>query len=407
MALSRIDTGSGRVPEEAVLERIAFEERSDWRNDAERCGFTFHTMNDEPYWDESHAYQFSLAEVEERIEDPTQELLTLCYQAVERILDDSALMERMAIPDAFHRAARDSWRRKDYDLYGRFDFAYDGKSSAKLLEFNADTPTSLFESAVFQWRWLEAMKTAGKLPEEADQFNSIHEKLVEALPFIAGPGRRMHFAAVLDSVEDRGTVEYLVDCAIQAGIDASLIDMADIGVDEEGWFTDTNDFRIETLFKLYPLEDMIREEFGEHLLSSPTRIIEPLWKLVLSNKGLLPVLWEMFPGHPNLLPAYFEESPASTSLGDCYVRKPLLSREGANVAIIDPAMPGGRFEVEGAYGEEGFIRQQLHMLPQFGNDWTVVGSWIIAGRAAGIGIREDATPITRNTSRFLPHFILD
>lgn len=392
---------------EANLERIAFEERADWREDAEHCGFAFHTMNGEPYWDENHAYRFGLSEIEEMIEDPTQELLTLCYQAVERILDDSALMERMAIPLAFHKAARDSWLRKDYDLYGRFDFAYDGQSPAKLLEFNADTPTSLFESSVFQWRWLEAMKEAGQLPDGADQFNSIHEKLVEALPFIAGEAKRMHFAAVLDSVEDRGTVEYLADCAVQAGIEVSLIDMADIGVDEEGWFTDTNDYRIDTLFKLYPLEDMVREEFGGYLIHTPTRIIEPLWKLVLSNKGLLPVLWEMFPGHPNLLPAYFEESPASAALGDWFVRKPLLSREGANVAIIDPDMPGGRYEVEGAYGEEGFIRQQLHLLPQFGDDWTVIGSWIVAGRAAGIGIREDKSPVTRNTSRFLPHYILD
>src|SRR5690606_24516359 len=98
-------------------------------------------------------------------------------------------------------------------------------------------------------------------------------------------------------------------------------------------------------------------------------------------------------------------SPASSSLGDSYVRKPLLSREGANVTIVDPTMPEGRFEVEGTYGEEGYIRQALHMLPQFGDDWTVIGSWVIAGKAAGIGIREDKSPVTRNTSRFLPHFI--
>jgi len=389
------------------LERIAFDERPDWRDDAERCGFAFHTIDGEAYWDETHAYRFSLAEIETELEDPTQELLSLCYQAVDRILGDDALMERMAIPEEFHQPARDSWTRKDFDLYGRFDFAYDGQSPAKLLEFNADTPTSLFETAVFQWRWLEQLKEEGLLPPDADQFNSIHERLVESLPFIAGPSRRMHFAAVLQSDEDRGTVEYLADCAVQAGIETSLIDISEIGVDAEGWFTDTNDYRIDTLFKLYPLEDMVREEFGQYLIGTPTRVVEPLWKLVLSNKGLLPVLWEMFPGHPNLLPAYFEGSPAADSLGNSYVRKPLLSREGANVAIIDPSLPEGRFSVGGAYGAEGFIRQQLHMLPQFGDDWAVIGSWIIAGRACGIGIREDKGPITRNTSRFLPHFIAD
>lgn len=389
------------------MDRIEIEERPDWRDDAERCGFLFHTIDGEPYWDETRAYRFSLAEIEDNLEDPTQELLSLCYRAVERIVNDGALMERMAIPEEFHDAVRQSWTRKDYDLYGRFDLAYDGRSPAKLLEFNADTPTSLFESSVFQWRWLEGMKELGRLPDEADQFNSIHEKLVEALPVIAGPNRRMHFAGVFDSGEDRATVEYIADCAVQAGIEATLIDIAHIGVDAEGWFTDSSDYRIETLFKLYPLEDMVREEFGRYLIETPTRIVEPLWKLVLSNKGLLPVLWEMFPGHPNLLPAFFEGSPASDMLGDSYVRKPLLSREGANVAIVDPSLPGGGIAVDGAYGEEGYIRQQVQMLPRFGDDWTVIGSWVIAGRPAGIGIREDRSPITRNTSRFVPHFILD
>jgi len=93
------------------LERIAFDERPDWRDDAERCGFAFHTIDGEAYWDETHAYRFSLAEIETELEDPTQELLSLCYQAVDRILGDDALMERMAIPEEFHQPARDSWPR--------------------------------------------------------------------------------------------------------------------------------------------------------------------------------------------------------------------------------------------------------------------------------------------------------
>lgn len=165
--------------------------------------------------------------------------------------------------------------------------------------------------------------------------------------------------------------------------------------------------RIETLFKLYSLEDMVREEFGIHLRSTATRIVEPLWKLALSTKAMLPVLWEMFPNHPNLLETYFENDPRAAKLGASYVRKPFLSREGANVTIIAPEVTGGRIGVEGPYGSEGYIRQQLHLLPQFGEDWTVIGSWIVAGQPAGIGLREDRTPITRDTSRFVPHYILD
>jgi glutathionylspermidine synthase len=36
-------------------------------------------------------------------------------------------------------------------LYGRFDLAYRGDGPPKLLEYNADTPTALFEAAVVQW----------------------------------------------------------------------------------------------------------------------------------------------------------------------------------------------------------------------------------------------------------------
>jgi glutathionylspermidine synthase len=121
--------------------------------------------------------------------------------------------------------------------------------------------------------------------------------------------------------------------------------------------------------------------------------------MLLSNKGLLPVLWELFPNHPNLLPAYFERYKIS---GD-FVQKPLLSREGANVAIYR----GGEVIREGGtYGEEGYIYQAYAEVPKFGDSYTTIGSWIVGDQAAGIGIREDATPITCNTSHFVPHYFI-
>jgi len=390
------------------MQRCIMQERDDWREDAAACGFAFHTIDGERYWDERHAYRFTLAQIEQDLEDPSNELMGLCYNAVERIISDNDLMRRLAIPANFFDAIRHSWENQERDLYGRFDFCYQGEGSAKLLEFNADTPTSLFEAAVFQWRWLEAMKAQEALPPEADQFNMLHEKLIAAFGVLGGESGVMHFASVSDSEEDFGTVSYLADCAKQAGLFPVMIDMAHIGIDPQDWFTDSYNERIETLFKLYPLEDMVREEFGRYLITTPTRIIEPLWKLVLSNKGLLPVLWQMYEGHPNLLAAYFDDDDkARRHLGKTYVKKPLLSREGANVSLIDERLEGGSLTIEGPYGDEGMIVQELCYLPRFDNDWTVIGSWIVAGEAVGIGIREDDTPITRNSSRFLPHFILD
>jgi glutathionylspermidine synthase len=389
------------------MERIRFQERADWRAQAEQDGFSCHTINGERYWDERHAYFLTGDQVKNDLQAPTNELMGMCYEAVRRIAGDPALMLRMAIPQDYHGAILESYNRHDKDLYGRFDYSYDGKRPPKLLEFNADTPTSLFESAVFQWKWLEETKSKGLLPHDADQFNDIHERLVEALRRIGENSSHFHVGAMATSEEDVMNAEYIGHCAAEAGLEPVMIDMADLGVDGGDWFTDLDDCRIANLFKLYPLEMMIRQPFGTLLKTTPTKMFEPLWKLVLSNKGLLPVLWEMYPDHPNLLPSFFEDDRQARALGDEYVRKPLLSREGENVSLISPRVDGGRVETGGEYGKEGSIVQAVELLPRYGDDWTLVGSWVVAGQAAGIGIREDDGPVTKASSRFVPHYVLD
>jgi glutathionylspermidine synthase len=209
----------------------------------------------------------------------------------------------------------------------------------------------------------------------------------------------VHFTAEVANAEDRGTLDYLRDTALQADIEALSIHIADIGWDGSR-FVDLDNRPIAALFKLYPWEWLAREEFGEHLLARTARLIEPAWKMLLSNKAILPVLWEKFPGHPNLLAASFEPGKFATD----YVKKPIFSREGANVSITS----GGRtVEAPGEYGEEGFIWQAYHALPRFGANYTVIGSWIVGEEPAGIGIREDDSPITKNSSRFVPHYFAD
>lgn len=386
------------------MRRIAIPERPDWREQAETVGFRFHTIAGEPYWDESAYYRFSLAQIEGHIEDPTQELLGMCYAAVEHIVQNDALLQRLRIPEPFWDYVRASWGRGDKDLYGRFDLAYDGTGPAKLLEFNADTPTGLFEAAVFQWLWLEDGRRSGRLPGGADQFNSISEKLIAAFEAFGFGGETLHFSCIREHEEDRGTVAYLEDCARQAGIATKFVHIEDIGVDDQGRFTDLEEQAIGSLFKLYPWEWMAAEDFGRHLLHDRTRIVEPAWKMTLSNKGLLPILWEGYPGHPLLLPSYFEGDPQADSLGPRHVRKPLLGREGANVEIVDGAASSA---APGPYGEEGWIVQALQPLPEFDGRRPVLGSWVAAGQACGLGIREDAGLITTNASRFVPHIILD
>jgi glutathionylspermidine synthase len=385
------------------MRRIACAERDDWQATAAASGFDFHSDDGQRYWDERAYYAFTLDEIERQIETPTGEIHAMCLELVARAVNDERMLRQLKIPEAFWSFIAASWQRREPSLYGRIDLCFDGKGPAKLLEYNADTPTSLFEAAVFQWTWLEQAAQRRIVPKAADQFNSLHERLIESWEAIAA-GRSVHLAGAMESAEDAGTLAYLADTAQQAGLHTTLLDIAEIGLRDDGNFVDLNDQPIELAFKLYPWEWLFRETFGANLKDASTRWIEPPWKAILSNKGILPLLWAMFPRHPNLLPAFFDDDADAASLGSSYVRKPLYSREGANVTLVSAGSAFDRHD--GPYGAEGFVRQALAPLPEFSGQYPVLGSWTVNGNPCGLSIREDDTPITGNMSRFMPHAIL-
>ncbi|EIK98471.1 glutathionylspermidine synthase [Pseudomonas sp. M47T1] len=384
------------------MKKIAIAERPDWQHTAEQLGFLFHTIDGEPYWDESAYYQFSLKQIEDDLEDPTQELHDLCMDLVGQVVHSEELLDRLSIPAAFHDLVRTSWQDGHPHLYGRMDFSYDGSGPAKLLELNYDTPTSLYEAAAFQWGWLEQCIERGMLPAGVDQFNSIDTRLHEAFAALSIQ-RPFYFASIKGSTEDKATTDYLRLIAEKVGIESRHIDLEDIGL-LDGRFVDLQDRWIPHLFKLHAWEFIFHEPFGAAIAQCDTQFIEPAWKAVLSNKGILPLLWEAHKGHPNLLESHLDSSPR-TAVPKGWVRKPYFSREGANIELrtTDDKL----HVVEGPYDDAPYILQQLAPLPKFGDSYTLVGSWVIGDRAAGIGIREDDSLITKDTSRFLPHLILD
>ena len=368
------------------MKRISVDRmREGWEKRLEAIGFTFYEIDSLPYWDESAYYSFTADEVD-YLEETTETLYTMCLDLVDTVVRSKDL-NLFAIPEKFHSYVRESWAKREPSLYGRFDFRFDGESEAKLLEFNADTPTALFEASVVQYYWLQDLDPA------KDQFNSIHEKLLAAMNTNIKPltdGKKIYFSSVKENVEDYTTTEYLRDVAIQAGIDTAQIFIDDIGFDfDDLRFVDYNENEIAFLFKLYPWEWMIREGFADQILQSNPVFIEPPWKMILSNKAILPLLWEMFPGHKNLLPAYFQPPNNTTP----YVEKPFFSREGQDI-IISSQFDGGK---------RASVYQQYLELPFFSGNYPVIGSWIVGSRAAGMGLREDTVPVTNNLSRFVPH----
>ncbi|OMH39425.1 glutathionylspermidine synthase family protein [Motiliproteus sp. MSK22-1] len=387
--------------------RMPIRQRPDWQALAEQYGFKFHTMYGETYWDESAYYQFTLKQIEEDIEDPTTEIHQMCLAVVDKVVQSEDLMHRFQIPRSHWDRIAQSWQDREPSLYSRIDLAYDGVTPAKLYENNADTPTSLYESGFWQWLWLEQQVDRGALPRSSDQFTSLQEKLINRFSVLKNqyPGQVLHLSCCKDTEEDLGTVTYLRDCAEAAGIETQFVFVEDIGHGEGDWLTDLDNRVITWLFKLYPWEFMLREAYADLTLTADVNFLEPIWKgSILSNKALLPMLWKLFPGHPNLLPAFFEDE-LNKAEHMSLVKKPIFSREGANISILKN---GAAVEKsDGPYGEEGFVYQAYYPLPKFGDNYTLIGSWLVDDEPAGISIREDSGLITQDLSRYLPHTILN
>jgi glutathionylspermidine synthase len=382
------------------MQRNSISPRENWQQKVEAAGLTFHTLEDgQPYWDESAAYEFTAAEID-TIEAAGNTLQTMCLAAAQHVIDEKRYTE-LDIPETAIEAIEWAWNNEPPALYGRFDIAWNGTGSPKLLEYNADTPTSLLEAAVIQWDWLKAVHP------DADQFNSIHDKLIakwkDLHPYLAQP---VYFAGV-DSPEDQLTLAYLRDTAQQAGIETLQMYMEEIGWnDERQAFVDPNEDQMLSVFKLYPWEIMLQEEFGAHTLATypDMRWIEPIWKLLLSNKGILPILWQLYPNHELLLESHFDR-PAAHPLRD-YIRKPLFSREGANVTIVRNG--NAVASTDGPYTGPQIV-QALAPEAVFSNQngsprHPVLGLWMIDQDCCGLGIRESSGPITDNFSSFVPHY---
>jgi glutathionylspermidine synthase len=386
------------------MHRIPVVQRPGLKESALEHGYEFGAGSGVPHWDETAYYRFTLSQIEDDLEKPAEEIAAMCVQLLDQSLLDETVFRRLQIPETHWDYVADSWRDREADLLGRLDFSYDGVGHAKLFEYNADTPTTLYESAVFQWVWLQEAMAADLVPQRCDQSAQIHEFLVEALRGMGIEGI-LHLSCLKGIEDDRETVKYLEECAQEAGLETQFLAVEDIGIDAAGRFTDLEDRVTTTLFKLYPWEWIMDEEFGQNLVSSGVRFLEPPWKAVLSNKGLLPLLWESFEGHPNLLPAYFEGDAKAEALAGGYVRKPLLSRQGANIEIVREGRVLSRSD--GAYGKEGHIVQALHQLPIFAGRYPLVGYWMVAGQPAGLSIRESQTLVTDGNANFVPPIFLD
>lgn len=393
------------------MERIEIQPRKRWKDKIAAQGLVYNeTVLDNGqitnYWNESAMYALTMEEVT-YLENVTEELDKMAFETALFLSEEQKKKDspfQLNIPNFALEYATESLNRRDLGVYGRFDFVYRG-GIAKMLEYNADTPTGLVEASIVQWNWLEETNP------QHDQWNSIHERLIAQWAKIKmeyGKYGPLYFAhtGLDDSGEDLMTTSYLRDCAAQAGWDTLALEMSEIGFDTDiNKFVDLNDVPMDNLFKLYPWEDMMNEPFGEKVADIKSRWIQPAWTMFLSTKVLGAAMWHLYPNHENLLASYVDSPREMTD----FVRKPIHGREGDGIDIYINGQPAISSKHH-RWGEEGYIYQDLYPLENFkgsdgSNNHAVLGSWVIDGESAGVGIRESDGLITDAYCRFVPNII--
>lgn len=385
---------------------------SNWQIDMEKdLGFHYHSFASEedwraaPYWQAKAFYVFNENEVDE-FEKAGKECYQLYCDTIEELVSKNEL-SRLGIDPRWTRHIKESWNKDEPSLIGRFDFSYDGKN-LKLLEFNGDTPTSLFEASIVQWYSKEK-----HFDQKYDQFNFIHEQLsaswedlylnydIKTCDFTSSP-----------NYEDMTNAVYSMKIAQSKGVDCEFVAIDDLGYDRYNHvlYNETNR-TTKNLYKLWPFEYLIEDdsEALENVLPN-TRFIEPMWKMGMSTKAALALIHEKDPNSPYILKAYLDQEKANRELKGSYASKPFFSREGEGIKLIE----NGASICESYYADEnkGTMYQELAKLPSFKDTRDnevynpVIGIWVIGGEVCGMGVRENKGLITDNNSLFVPHIFV-
>lgn len=388
------------------MKRKQFAPRLDWEQQHKNIGFDYYNLpsNDgTPYWSEGAAYEFTFKEIE-ALERAANEVHEMCLDTVGHLIQTGHYPDYFNLPQQAIALIESSWEQDSTSIYGRFDFIYNTQNQIKLLEYNADTPTGLLEAAVAQWLWIEQVDDV----PHRDQFNSIHEALIETWKRVLPAYSHIHFVATQEAGrEDWGNLEYLLETAYQAKHHVSELCIEHIGWDQHH-FVDLNNRPIQHLFKLYPWEWLWEEEFSQYIPNSTTQWIEPCWKMLLSNKALLVELWKRFPNHPYLVESHiFSDQHA---LNGKWAKKPILAREGANISILNQGQhakqaQGSLFIPE--YEQKWNVAQQWINSPKFNGQSTTLGLWMIDHACRGLSVREDQCEVIGDDAHFIPHYFIE
>lgn len=377
----------------------------------ESIGFVWHTDEDNSSYVANEVVEITEEEANAFYE-ATNELYDMFCEAGDYVVENN-LFHELNIPFNLVEIIKESWENDvHWHLYSRFDLAggVDGKQ-IKLIEFNADTPTSLFETAIIQWALLKANGL-----DEASQFNNLYEALKENFKriitldtqtnkfeeYYSKLGWKILFSSISSSSEDINTTKLLQHIATEAGFNTDFEYIENTQFNDEGIFKDEESF--EFWFKLIPWEDIAIQESELALLltqilkEKKAIIFNPAYTLIFQSKGFMKILWDLYSNHPLLLETSFEPLKNKKQ-----VEKRCFGREGANTKIINK---DGSVETEtsGEYEGHKAIYQEYVELPTDSNGLTYQAGVFYAYEASGLGFRR-GEKILNNMSKFVGHIV--
>ena len=376
----------------------------------EKIGFVWHTDSDETSYLSNQLVQVTTDEAEAYYE-AGNELYDMFVAAGEFVVEND-LFHDIGIPFNLVEQIKESWENDvHWHLYGRFDLAggIDGHP-IKLLEFNADTPTALFETSIVQWAML---KQNGM--DESSQFNIVYDKLLDNFKRLVTldesveefeeryDGWKFLFTAIRGNAEEENTVRLLQHIATEAGYETEFAYMDEVEFDSsEGIFY--KDEAYELWFKLVPWEDIAIDEsdlaalLGDIIANQKAIIFNPAYTLMFQTKGIMKVLWNLYPDHPLLLKTSFEPLE-----GIKQVKKPIFGREGGSVSILDTDGSVLLLE-EGEYDNYAYVYQEFVELPRDSDGAYYQAGLFYAYESCGLGFRKGGA-IMNNMSKFVGHIV--
>jgi len=377
----------------------------------ESIGFHWHTDDDTTSYISDEVVEITEDEATAYYE-ATNELYEMYCEAGEHVIENN-LFHELNIPFNLVELIKQSWEDDvHWHLYGRFDLAggIDGKP-IKLIEFNADTPTSVFETAIIQWAMLKFNDL-----EESSQFNSLYESLKDNFKrfvtlntpiedfekYYKDLNFKILFSSISESIEDENTVKLLQHIANEAGYITDFEYMEDVEFSNDG--ISKKDKIFEFWFKLIPWEDIAIDEgelavlLTDIINNKKAIIVNPAYTVMFQSKGFMKILWDLYPNHPLLLETSFEPLNSKKQ-----VEKMCFGREGANTAIIN-ADNSLEIKTDGEYDNFKPIYQEYVEFPKDNNGDFYQAGVFYAYEACGLGFRKGGI-ILDNYSKFVGHIV--